>query len=109
MLASLSLVFGQKADASAVLTPAEQEQVAQGLEDNAEVMTNAHLEQLLAGRPPDVQDEIVRINTEARPIALQIALAVPLVAALLGLANGFRMTRLQDPEPSGAAEELLVG
>jgi MFS family permease len=109
MLGTLSLVFTHMADASTVLTQAEQQQVAKGLEDNAEVMTNAHLEQLLAGRPQDVQDEIVRINTEARPVALQIALAVPLLAALLGLANGFRMTRLQDPEPSGTAEELLVG
>jgi hypothetical protein len=34
---------------------------------------------------------------------------VPLLAALLGLFNGFRMTRLPDPEPSGAAEAVLGG
>ena len=53
-----------------------------------------------------MQAEILRINTDARPIALQIALLVPLLAALLGLINGFRMTRLPDPEPSSAVEGM---
>jgi hypothetical protein len=44
-----------------------------------------------------------------RPIALQIALLIPLVAALLGLFIAFRMTRLPDPEPSAAAEGMLAG
>ena len=109
MLASLSLIFTNMADSSAVLTPAEQQQVADGLEDDAEVMSNTHLEQLLAGQPEDVQAEIIRINTDARPKALQIALLVPLLAALLGLFNGFRMTRLPDPEPSAAAEGMMLG
>jgi hypothetical protein len=34
---------------------------------------------------------------------------VPLVAGLLGLLNGYRMTRLPDPEPSSAAEAVLGG
>ena len=59
MLASLSLVFTHKADSSTVLTPAQQEQVADTLEENAEVMTNTHLEELLAGQPPAVQEEII--------------------------------------------------
>jgi Na+/melibiose symporter-like transporter len=109
MLASLSLIFTQKADSSDVLTPAEQEQVADGLERNAEVMTNTELAHLLEGQPPDVQAEILRINTDARPIALQIALLIPLFAALLGLVTAFRMTRLPDPKPSAAAEAALVG
>ena len=109
MLASLSLIFTQKADSSDVLTPAEQEQVADGLERNAEVMTNTELAHLLEGQPPDVQAEILRINTDARPIALQIALLIPLFAALLGLVTAFRMTRLPDPKPSAAAETALAG
>ena len=109
MLASLALTFTQEADSSEVLTPAQQEQVADGLEENAEVMTNTELEELLEGQTPAVQDEILRINEEARPVALQIALLVPLVASLLGLLAGFRMTRLPDPKPSAAAESLLVG
>jgi hypothetical protein len=109
MLASLSLLFTHEADASKVLTPTEQEQVSKGLEKNAEVMTNTHLDALLEGQPADVKAEILRINTKARPRALQIALLIPLLAALLGLWNGIRMTRLPDPEPSGAAENLLAG
>jgi EmrB/QacA subfamily drug resistance transporter len=109
MLASLSLVFTQKAESSDVLSPAQQEQVADRLQENAEVMTNTHLEELLAGQPPDVREEILSINEDARPIALQIALLIPLAAALLGLLNGFRMTRLPDPKPSAAAEAVLGG
>jgi MFS family permease len=107
MLASLSLVFTHKADQSAVLTPAEQQQVADGLNENAEVMTNTHLAELLAGQPTDVQAEIIQINTDSRPIALQIALLIPLLAGLLGVLQGFRMTRIPDPKPSGAAEPVL--
>jgi EmrB/QacA subfamily drug resistance transporter len=109
MLASLSLLFTNMANSSSVLSPAEQDKVATGLEDNAEVMTNTHLEELLAGQPADVKAEILHINTEARPRALQIALLVPLIASLLGLVNGFRMTRLPDLEPSAAAENVLGG
>jgi EmrB/QacA subfamily drug resistance transporter len=109
MLASLALVFTDMAESSDVLSPAQQEQVADGLEENAEVMTNTHLDELLEGQSPAVQEEILEINTDARPIALQIALLVPLIAGLLGLLNGFRMTRLPDPEPSAAAETVLGG
>jgi MFS family permease len=109
MLASLALTFTQEAESSEVLTPAQQEQVADRLEHNAEVMTNTALEELLEGQSPAVQEEILRINEEARPVALQIALLVPLVAALLGLLAGLLMTRLPDPEPSAAAETLLAG
>jgi MFS family permease len=109
MLASLSLVFTHYSDASKVLSPAEQQRVSEGLEKNAEVMTNTHLEELLVGQPADVKAEILHINTIARPKALQIALLIPLLAALLGLFNGYRMTRLPDPEPSSAAEGVLGG
>ena len=72
-------------------------------------MTNTDLEELLKGKRPAVQAEILHINTIARPKALQIALLIPLLAALLGLFQGFRMTRLPDPEPSAAAEGMLLG
>jgi len=109
MLASLSLIFTHMANSSTVLSPSEKDKVAKGLEKNAEVMTNTHLDALLVGQPADVKAEIIHINTQARPRALQIALIIPLLAALLGLFNGFRMTRLPDPEPSAAAESVLGG
>jgi len=109
MLMSLSIIFTTKAQDSTVLTPAEQEQVATALNHDAEVMSNTALEQQLEGQPADVQAEILRINTESRPIALQIALLVPLIAGLLGLANAFRMMKQPDPVSSGASEGMVLG
>jgi EmrB/QacA subfamily drug resistance transporter len=104
MLATLSFTFTSMAQASTVLSPAQQEQVAVALEEDAEVMSNTQLEEQLAGQPEEIQEEILRINTEARPVALQVALLVPLVAGLLGLLNALRMRRLPDPKPSAVAE-----
>jgi LPXTG-motif cell wall-anchored protein len=109
MLASLSLVFTHMANSSSVLSESEADQVSTQLQKNAEVLTNTHLDKLLVGQPEDVKKEIIHINTKSRPIALQIALAIPLLAALLGLFNGFRMTRLPDPEPSSSSEGMLMG
>jgi hypothetical protein len=108
MLAALSFTFTNLADASTVLPAAEKQQVAQTLEENAELMTNTQLAQLLVNQPPEIQDEIIRINTEARPISLQVALLIPLLAGLIGLFNSFRMMRLPDPTPSGA-EGMTLG
>jgi hypothetical protein len=109
MLATLSFTFTSLTESSTVLSPAQQQQVARALEEDAEVMSNSALRQQLAGQPPQVQDEIVRINTQARPRALQVALLVPILAALLGLLNSFRMLRLPDPKPSSAADGMLLG
>ncbi len=107
MLAALSITFTQMAESSTVLRPAEQERVANALEDDAEVMSNTKLEELLVDQPEEVQDEIVRINTDARPLALQVALLIPLLAGLIGFVNSFRMMRLPDPAPSDAGEMAL--
>ena len=109
MLATLSIAFTNLAKDSTVLSPAEQTQVAQGLDDDAEVMSNTQLEELIVNQPPDVEAEIVRINTDARPLALQVALIVPLLAGLVGLFNSFRMMRLPDPHASSAAEGMAFG
>jgi MFS family permease len=108
MLATLSIVFTQKAEDSTVLPAASQEQVAQALEDDAQVLSNTQLEEQLAEQPPAVQDEIVRINTDTRPLALQVALLVPILAGLLGLLNSFRMLRRPDPVASAAGEMALA-
>jgi hypothetical protein len=80
-----------------VLPAADKQRVAEVLEDDAQVMSNTQVEELLAAQPPEIRQEIVRINTDARPLALQVALLIPIVAGLLGLLNAFRMTRLPDP------------
>jgi EmrB/QacA subfamily drug resistance transporter len=109
MLATLSLAFTHNANESDVLTKTQQEQVADTLEHDAEVMSDTQLEELLEGQPPAVEEEILDINEDSRPIALQVALLIPLGAALLGLFVAFRMTRLPDPKPSAAAEMALGG
>jgi hypothetical protein len=78
------------------------------LEHDAEVMRNTQLQQQLAGRPKAIQDEIIRINTDARHIALQNALLIPLLASLIGLIDSFRMKRLPDPKPSTSADGALL-
>jgi EmrB/QacA subfamily drug resistance transporter len=108
MLATLSIAFTHQTEASDVLPPADQQRVAQVLEDDAQVLTNTQLEELLADQPQEIEDDIVRINTDVRPLALQVALLIPLLAALLGLFNSFRMARLPDPEPSGSGEALAL-
>jgi len=109
MLAALAITFTNFAYSSTVLAPAQQEQVAQALEEDAEIMSNTQLEEQLAGQTEEVQAEILRINTQARNTALQVAMLVPLLAGLLGLINSFRMVKLPDLEPSGAAEMILGG
>jgi MFS family permease len=109
MLAALAAAFTVAANDSTVLSADQKQQVATVLDTDAQLMTNTGLEELLAGQPAPVQAEILRINTETRPLALQIALLIPLLAGLLGFANSFRMARLPDPTPSGSAEGLALG
>jgi EmrB/QacA subfamily drug resistance transporter len=108
MLATLALAFNSMAQNSTVLPPDDKQQVAAALEEDAELMSNTQLAELLVGEPPQIQAEIVRINTEARPLALQVALLIPMIAALLGLLNSFRMSRLPDVTPSSAAEGISI-
>ena len=109
MLAFLAFEFTNLTEESTVIPAAQQEQIANTLEDDAEVMSNAQLEPLLAEEPADVQAEILRINKEARDRSLQVALLVPLLAALLGVLNALRMRRLPDPAPSASLEGAALG
>jgi len=109
MLASLSFNFTNMSQSSTVLPPAAKQQVATALEHDAEIMSNTQLQEQLKDQTPAIQDEVVRINTDARFRALQVALLVPLIAGTIGLFNGFRMMRLPEPKPSTAAETALVG
>jgi hypothetical protein len=108
MLATLSIVFTQKAEDSTVLPPAAQHQVADALQDDAEVLSNTQLEEQLAGQPQEIKDEIIRINTDARPLALQVALGIPILASLFGFLISIRMMRKPDPVASEGAEMALA-
>jgi EmrB/QacA subfamily drug resistance transporter len=109
MLAALSITFTSMAQSSTVLPPDDKEQIAEVLEEDAQLMSTTQLELLLAEQPDEIADEVIRINTEARPLALQIALLVPLISALIGLVVSFRMGRLPDIKPSASAEEFALG
>jgi EmrB/QacA subfamily drug resistance transporter len=108
LLATLSIVFTQMAESSNVLSPAQQQQVADELEHDAQVMSNTALQRQIADEPAAVQAEIVRINTDARHRSLQVALLVPILAGVLGLLNSFRMMRRPDPVASEAADMALA-
>jgi len=109
MLATLSISFTHMADSSSVLSPAEQQQVSNALEHDAEVMRNTQLQKQIADQPPATQAEIISINTDARHVALQVALLVPFVAALIGLFDAFRMVRIPEPTPPAAVEGMALG
>jgi len=109
MLATLSFTFTNMANDSTVLTPAEQTRVADQLEHDAEVMRNSDLQVQLKEYPPATQQEILDINTDARHIALQVALLVPILAGLVGLVNAFRMMRMPEPIPSSDIEGVALG
>jgi len=79
MLAALSVSFVQMAESSVVNPPAQQQQIAAALEDDAE------------------------------DLSLQIALLVPLLAGLLGSANSFRMLRLPRSASSADLDGLDLG
>jgi len=107
MLAALATGFTALADSSTVLTQEQQQQVSSVLEEDAELMSNTGLQELLADESPEVSAEMIRINTEARHLALQIALLIPILAGIVGILNGFRMRRLPDPVAAGSGETLL--
>jgi EmrB/QacA subfamily drug resistance transporter len=109
LLATLSIAFTDRSDSSAVIPEPDKQHIADVLEDDAEVMSDTQLEQLLVNEPPEVQDEVVDINTESRHIALQIALLIPLLAALGGFVNGVRMVREPEPVAAHAGEAGLIG
>ncbi|HEY7969981.1 MAG TPA: hypothetical protein VID95_08300, partial [Candidatus Limnocylindrales bacterium] len=106
MLGTLALSFTNLTNASTVLQPEHKQQVATALNDDAQLMSNTALDAQLEGQPEAVQQEIIRINTEARPLALQFALLVPLFAAIVGLIVSFRLVSLPDIKPSAALEGL---
>jgi EmrB/QacA subfamily drug resistance transporter len=108
MLAALSFSFTHMTEASSVIRPAQQQQIEDTLEHDAQVMSNTQLEHLLRRERPAVKEEILRINDHARDRSLQIALLVPILAGLFGLFNGFRMRRLPDPVAAASVDGLAL-
>jgi MFS family permease len=108
LLATLSLAFTNRVNASSVIPSSQKQQISRTMEHDAEVVSNTRLEKIVAGEPQAVQAEILKINTHATNISLQVALLIPILAGLLGLFNSFRMMRLPDVEPSPAVETAAL-
>jgi EmrB/QacA subfamily drug resistance transporter len=106
MLATLSYSFTNLTETSSVIPPDQQAEIAEVMEHDAEVVSDTQLDAIVAEEPPAVQEEILAINREARDRALQVALVVPLLAAAVGVFNGFRMMRLPDLEASSDTQGL---
>jgi Major Facilitator Superfamily len=109
MLAVLSFSFTKMANNSLVLSPNEKQQVSSTLEQNAQIVSNTQLQVQTVVHPQQTQDEIIRINTEARHKALQVALLIPLLAGVIGFIGSLRMVRLPDPKQSGSVESMVLG
>ena len=109
LLGTLALTFTNMTQASIIIPADQKSQIEYLLDEDAQIMSNTQLQQLISTEPKNVQEEIIRINTEARNRSLQAALVVPLLAVLLGLVNAFRMTRLPDPKPSAGKDEIVGG
>jgi hypothetical protein len=109
LLATLSLAFTTKTNASPVIPSAQQHQIAKTLENDAQVVSNTQLNKLLADEPPAVRDAILKINTDSTNLALQVALLIPIIAGLLGFMTSVRMMRLPDIKPSASVEAAALG
>ncbi len=95
MLFGLTSGFSDLTAESTVLDAVERDAVADALERDARIISNTELEELLDENQadPELQAEIIRINTEARPQALRLALLAPLAAGFLGLLTSTRLPR----------------
>ena len=109
LLAALSFSFTKLSNNSTVIPASQQQQIATKLESSAEVVSNSQLQASISTEPQNIQSEVLSINKTATHQALQVALIVPIAAALIGTANAFRMQRLPDLKPPEGAEVVIGG
>ena len=110
MLAALSIAFTEMAESSEVLPPAEQARVAEVLEEDAQVVSNTQLEELLDGQPDaDPRGDPPHQHRGTADRLAGGAARSRSSPGSLGLLNSFRMVRTPDPTPSGSAEGMVLG
>ena len=109
MLATLSISFTNMAESSSILPPADQQRVADVLEDDAQVMSDAQLGELLAGQPEPVHTRSSASTPTSEPRA-------PGCFARLAARGARRRrhripdgTRLPDPAQSADSTDLGLG
>ncbi len=104
MLAILAFTFTNLTNDSTVISSADKGRISAKLEEDAQVMSDSQLNTLLAEQPQEIQNEITKINSDARSRSLQVALLIPVTAGLIGILNSFKMMRLPDIKLSVAVE-----
>ncbi|MGN6695576.1 MAG: MFS transporter [Aquihabitans sp.] len=109
MLAVMAFSFTHQTESSSVIPKDQQQVLADVMEHDAEIVSDAQVEAVVADEPQDVADEIVDINRLARNRALQAALLIPLLASAFGFATSFRMVKLPDIKPSASLEGVDLG
>lgn len=108
LILGLTLGFSTAVDDSDVLTPLEQAQAQSAIDRGVELVSSDVLEQGLAGQPPEAVEEVVRINADVQPRAMQLSLLSALVALAFGLLWSRRLATVPT-EPHGAAASPGVG
>lgn len=94
LLAALAFSFTNLTNASSIIPDQQKQQISQYLDESAEVVSNSQLRSSIENQPQDIQSEVLDINRNATHRALQVALLVPIAAAIVGTINAFRMNKL---------------
>ncbi len=85
LISALIAGMASLTQASQVLPPASKQQIAVALQDEVSTLSDTQVRAALQGQPPEIVDEVVRINAEARDRALGWALISIAVVGLIGL------------------------
>jgi hypothetical protein len=85
LISALILGVTSLTEESQVLPPADKEQIAVALQSQVSTLSDTQVRAALQGQPPEIVEEVVRINAAARNRALGVALISMGVGGLIGL------------------------
>jgi len=83
---------------SQVLPPAAKDQISVALQGDVALLSDAQVQTALVGQPPEVANEVLRINEQARDRALGLAQLVLGLVALAGLVVALMLPK--EPRPT---------
>ena len=110
LLATLSLAFTHMTESSDVIPPAQQQQIADTLEHDAQVVSNTQLERAARRRTPRPCRTRSCASTTTRPSSrCRSPCSCRSSPACSGCCNAFRMMRLPDIKPSAELEGAALG
>lgn len=91
LIASLINVSTQLIDTNTTLTSNQKTQLTAAVEQNAQIASNSQIEAVTTSLPPDVSQQVVDINAQARQTALSRVFIMLGVLSLLGLVASIRL------------------